>query len=242
MRTTADRQHDSPQSQLRIEDMTIDIKIQIPSLNRSVSAIRELSVDNSNATWIVLAHGAGADMRHAHMNSLAEMLLELGLNVLRFNFPYREDGKTRVDNQPTCMATIAAAISLIDHGKSNIILAGHSFGGRMMTHFCAEQNINSAKGLILFSFPLHPAGKPGIKRAEHLPVIKIPMLFLSGDRDGLAEPQLMAQTCSQLKSADLHWLQTADHGYKILKRTRTLNKTVYQEAAEFIQPWIASVL
>ena len=102
----------------------------------------------------------------------------------------------------------------------------------------AERESTGAKGLMLFSFPLHPSKKPDTKRAAHLADIELPMLFLSGDRDTLAEKELLEGELAKLASADLHWLETADHSFKILKRTRTSTEDVYAEAARVAKCWL----
>jgi len=211
-------------------------KLYIPSLDREVSTLMQIADDG--APWVVLAHGAGADMNHQHMQSLADMLGGLGLNTLRFNFPYKEDGGHRTDKLEVCLATIDAVLAS-PCLTSAPYLAGHSFGGRMMTHWAAEHGDADIAGLILFSFPLHGAKKPDTRRAAHLPDITYPMLFLSGERDNMADPALMNTLAERLPQAHLTWLETADHSYKPLKRSRQRTDTVYEEAAESLQQWLS---
>lgn len=191
---------------------------------------------------MILAHGAGAPMTHAHMQNIADTLSDIGIGTLRFNFPYMVAGKHRVDNLETCLATfqnvIAAAAELTD---ANLLLGGHSFGGRMASHFAAARNPDIL-GLVYFSFPLHVAKKPATKRAEHLPDIKKPMLFVSGDRDDLADSDLLKGVVSNLANAKLHWLETADHSFKILKRTRLSTEDVYHEAGRVVSEWLSNEL
>ena len=188
---------------------------------------------------LVFAHGAGAGYRHASMQALAESWFAQNLATLRFNFPFMQAGKRRVDDVPTSTAAIAAAV-----GKAQslydlpIFLAGHSFGGRMNSHAVADKLVN-CHGLIYCSFPLHGAKKPATKRATHLSQVGAPMLFLSGDRDDLADASLLAEIVSNLPQAQIHWLETANHSYVTLKRARTNPLDVFtemgHEAANFVR-------
>ena len=105
----------------------------------------------------------------------------------------------------------------------------------------SQQTIAGLRGFVFCSFPLHPAGKPSIDRATHLDAVKIPMLFLSGTRDRLAQPDLLEGVCNNLSQATLHWLDTADHGYRVLKR-RESSETVFEEMARVTEAWITGVL
>ena len=193
----------------------------------------------NGSALLVLAHGAGANFEHDHMSALSSALNNVGISTLRFNFPFMEEGKRRVDNPDVCINTIACAVATANRlcPKVRLFIGGHSFGGRMSTHYAVEQP-TSAVGIILFSFPLHPSKKPAIKRAAHLGAINEPMLFLSGDRDTLAEAKLLQSVTGPLGNARLHWLETADHSYKILKRTRKSAENVYAEAARVASAWI----
>ena len=157
-----------------------------------------------------------------------------GIASLRFNFPFMEEGRRRVDSQATSIACILAAWKR--RGKRTpdlpLFLGGHSYGGRMASHAVLEDcRIPAVSGLVFCSFPLHPPKKPGIERAAHLPDISLPMLFLSGTRDGLAMPELLEELVTRLPRAELHWLDTADHGYKVLKRSRQSEEDVFVELA-----------
>lgn len=188
---------------------------------------------------LVLAHGAGAGMTHKNMQSIADAFERCGIATLRFNFPFIEAGNSRTDSQAVATATIAAALA---EAKSRtdlpLWLGGHSFGGRMTSHAVLDQQLAPA-GLIFCSFPLHPPGKAGIARAAHLPSLRQPMLFLSGTRDEFAERELLEQVVSELPKAKLHWLETADHGYRVLKRTRASSEDVFDEMARVAREFIA---
>lgn len=196
------------------------------------------SVDNAKAL-LVLAHGAGANFQHDHMEALSAALNNVEISTLRFNFPFMQEGRRLVDNTDVCIATIARAVATANRlcPRAQLLIGGHSFGGRMSTHYAVEQP-STAAGIILFSFPLHPSKKPAIKRAAHLDAINEPMLFLSGDRDTLADAALLASVTGPLANAQLHWLETADHSYKILKRTRQSAESVYAEAARIASAWM----
>ena len=188
---------------------------------------------------LILAHGAGAGFDHAHMNALSNALNEASISTLRFNFPFIELGRRRVDSLEVCMQTIASAVATAKRlcPELKILSGGHSFGGRMSTHYAA-MHPGTTSGIILFSFPLHASKKPHITRASHLCAVREPMLFISGDRDTLADPALLKSVTKPLVNAQLHWLETADHSYRILKRTRKSELNVYTEAADAASAWI----
>ena len=191
---------------------------------------------------LLLAHGAGADHKHAHMQSLAEAFASQSIATFRFNFPFKEAGRNRVDSKDISTACIAEVAQQLKADYSYpLLIGGHSFGGRMATHAIAE-GVVSYEAMILCSFPLHPAGKPSVTRAQHLPEISTPMLFLSGTRDKLAEPELMSSEIEKLGAPHkLHWLDTGDHSYKILKRSRLVEVDIYTEAAQTARAFIDNV-
>jgi predicted alpha/beta-hydrolase family hydrolase len=188
---------------------------------------------------LVFGHGAGANMQHSHMQQLADALKDNGIDTLRYNFPYMERGGGRTDKLEICTDTIRAALELGANlpPKLPMFLAGHSFGGRMSSHFAASEQPDIA-GIVYFSFPLHPSKKPDTKRAEHLSEITIPQHFISGTRDTLAELPLLEPIVKSLTGATLHKIDTADHSFKILKRTRQSSENVYNEAARSVRAFI----
>jgi len=193
----------------------------------------ELTRPENADRLLVLAHGAGADFRHANMLGISEALADQDIASLRFNFPFMEQGRRRVDGQATSVACIVAALQTAREAAPDLpaFLGGHSYGGRMASHAVLEASALEVSGLVFCSFPLHPPKKPGVDRTAHLPEIDLPMLFLSGTRDGLATPQLLTEQVDGLPRAELHWLDTADHSYKILKRTRQSEENVFDELA-----------
>jgi len=193
---------------------------------------------NDAVAALVLAHGAGAGMRHKSMQAIADAFERRGIATLRFDFPYMAAGRSRVDSPEVATQAIAEAhAAAAERTKLPIWLGGHSFGGRMASHAVVDREIPAA-GLIFCSFPLHMPGKPDTKRAQHLPRIRQPLLFLSGTRDELADPKLLEPLVRSLPSAKLHWLETADHGYRVLKRSRTRADSVFDEMAEGARAFI----
>jgi predicted alpha/beta-hydrolase family hydrolase len=192
---------------------------------------------------LVLGHGASTNMRHATLQTIAERMADVGIATFRYNFPYSEYGKGR-DSQDVCVATVRAAVAAARKAAPDLPLlaGGHSFGGRMTSTAASETPIDGVQGLVLFSFPLHQPGKPETKRAEHLDAVTIPMLFLSGTRDEMADPALLQSVCKKLgKRATLRPLDTADHGFRILKRARKNDEDVFVEMAHAVQAWASKL-
>jgi predicted alpha/beta-hydrolase family hydrolase len=197
------------------------------------------SPDDATAV-LVLAHGAGAGMTHRNMQSLADAFARQQIATLRFNFPFIDAGRRHVDSKAISTATIAEACGKAAKRSSlPLWLGGHSFGGRMVSHAVLDEGLEPA-GLVLCSFPLHPPGKPGTGRAAHLRDIRLPMLFLSGTRDTLAGRDLLEPMVSCLPAAKLHWLDTADHGSRILKRSRGTEEDVFDEMARIACGFMSS--
>jgi predicted alpha/beta-hydrolase family hydrolase len=204
-----------------------------------ISASTEVSWILSDAddavAVLVLGHGAGADMRHASVSSIATELARRGVAVLRFNFPFMEGAKRPVDSRAVSTATVAAAVAQARNLKPRLplFLGGHSFGGRMTSHAVLDHDLGAMRGFVFCSFPLHPSGKPATSRADHLDSIELPMMFLSGTRDALAEQALLNGVIARLGSrAELVWPDTADHGYKVQKRSRSRSDSVFEELAD----------
>jgi predicted alpha/beta-hydrolase family hydrolase len=188
---------------------------------------------------LVLGHGASTNMRHATLQTIAERLADVNIATFRYNFPYMEYGRGR-DSQEVCTATVRAAVAAAHQEAPDLPLlaGGHSFGGRMTSTAASEISLEHVRGLVFFSFPLHPPGKPDTKRADHLAAVTIPMLFLSGTRDELAELRLLEPLCKKLGTrATLHLLDTADHGFRILKRSRKSQEDVFVEMARNVREW-----
>ena len=187
---------------------------------------------------LVLGHGAGTNMRHRFMQELSDALNVAEIATFRFNYPYSEKGGG-MDGEKVRLATVRAAIETATvHAEGLPVFAGgHSMSGRMVSMACAQEGITGLKGIVFFAFPLH-SGKPGTERAEHLKAVDIPMLFLSGQRDKMADPDLLQQVVAGLDNATLHVIDTADHGFKVLKRRKT-DEPVMEELARVAADWMA---
>ncbi len=198
-----------------------------------------------NAIYLlVLGHGAGADMRSDSMQKIAETLAEQQIATLRYNFPFKEHGRGGVDSPKVAVATVRAAVAKANQLESQLPLlaGGHSFGGRMTTTAQSQQPLENVKGLILFSFPLHAPNQPSDLRAGHLNAIEIPMLFVTGTRDALNDLTLFRPVVQKLgRRATLHLLDTADHSYKVLKRTRDSTEDIFSEMARITREWVTKL-
>jgi uncharacterized protein len=187
---------------------------------------------------VTLAHGAGAGMNHPFMTSLAKLLAEENIATLRFNFPSMEQKKGRPDVPAVAHKTIEAAIG--DAHKKfpsvPVFASGKSFGGRMSSQYLSVHPHTAVKGIIFYGFPLHPAGKPSIDRADHLKNVKLPMLFLQGTRDALATFSLIEKVCSGLPQATLVKIEGADHSFKAGKQD-TMPMLV-----NFTRGWIEQII
>ncbi len=203
-----------------------------------VSAL--LTAPENSTHLLILGHGASSNMRTPLLQTIAENLADQRIATFRYNFPYSEKGGGR-NSQATCTETIRSAIKAARAAAPDlpILAGGHSFGGRMTSTAASELPLENVKGLVFFSFPLHPAGDPATKRADHLSDVKIPMLFLSGTRDALADLTLLEPVVGKLgERATLHLLDTADHSFKILKRTRQSSEDVFAEIARVVKEWV----
>ena len=192
---------------------------------------------------LVLGHGASTNMRHITLQTIAERLSEAGIATFRYNFPYTEYGTGR-DSQAVCTTTVRQAVAAAHKADPDLPLlaGGHSFGGRMTSTAASESPLDHVRGLVFFAFPLHQPGKPESKRAEHLSGVTVPMLFLSGTRDELADLKLLRPVCKKLANrAALHTLDTADHGFRILKRSRKSEEDVFVEMARVVSEWAAKL-
>lgn len=188
---------------------------------------------------LVLGHGASTNMRHATLQTIADRLADAGIATFRYNFPYMEYGKGR-DSTEVCTATVRSAVAAAHQAAPGLplVAGGHSFGGRMTSIAASESPLDGVRGLVFFAFPLHQPGKPDTRRADHLRAVRVPMLFLSGTRDELAHADVLQPVCKKLgKRATLHLLDTADHGFRILKRSRTSEEDVFAEMARVVREW-----
>jgi predicted alpha/beta-hydrolase family hydrolase len=208
----------------------------------SVSAIL-LRPPDAWATY-VLAHGAGAGMRHRFMESIAGGLSGRGIATLRYQFPYVEAGSRRPDPPWVLEATVRAAVAVAREVAPELplIAGGKSMGGRMTSNAAARRPLEGVRGLVFLGFPLHPPKRPAITRAEHLARVEAPMLFLQGTRDHLADLGLITSVCADLGArATLHVVEGADHSFAVLKRSGRSNAEVLAELALTVTEWLRRV-
>jgi predicted alpha/beta-hydrolase family hydrolase len=192
---------------------------------------------------LVLAHGAGAGMTHRSMTAIAEGLGRLGVTTLRFQFPYMELGKKRVDAPAVAQATVRAAAAVARDRAPDLPLfaGGKSFGGRMTSQAQAAAPLEGVRGLVFFGFPLHAAGKPSVERAAHLAEIIVPMLFVQGTRDTLADLELLRGAVGGLGSrATLQLVPDADHSFHVPAKSGRKDPEVLEEALVEAAAWMRS--
>ena len=193
----------------------------------------------------VFAHGAGAGMTHKSMASNAEGLAERGIATLRYQFPYMEKGSKRPDPPRVAHGAVRAAIAAAGEVAPDLPLfaGGRSFGGRMTSQAQALQPLPGVHGLAFIGFPLHPAGKPGIERAAHLSDVAVPMLFVSGSRDALAEMDLLKPVVSGLADrASLYVVADADHSLKVPAKSGRTSVQAEAEALDALADWMKALI
>jgi predicted alpha/beta-hydrolase family hydrolase len=207
-----------------------------------VSAL--LSRPDQPRACYVFAHGAGAGMTHSFMEAFANGLSERGIASLRYQFPYMEKGSKRPDPPAIAQAAVRAAVAKaaeIFPGVT-LIAGGKSFGGRMTSQAQAASPLPGVRGLAFVGFPLHPAGKPSIDRADHLAAIKLPMLFLQGSRDSLAEVALIEGVVKRLGPLEtLHLVEGADHSFHVLARSGRNDREVMDEILDAFAGWADAI-
>ena len=195
----------------------------------------------ADARWLlVLAHGAGAGMTHPFLEKLARELASVGVATLRYQFPYMEQRRRVPDSPSVATATVASAVRAAAKAAAGLPLlaGGKSFGGRMSSQAASQQLLDGVRGLVFFGFPLHPPNKPGTKRAEHLAKVEVPMFFLQGTRDTLADLKLLRPICRDLGLlATLHIIETADHSFHVLKSSGKTDGEVLRELAQTTASW-----
>lgn len=205
----------------------------------SVSAL--LLLPPAARACFVMAHGAGAGMQHPSMETLATELYTLKIATLRYQFPYMESGSRRPDKPALCHATVRAAVAEAARLAPDLplIAGGRSFGGRMTSQAQAISPLSGVRGLAFLAFPLHPADRPSNERAEHLFEVKIPMLFLQGTRDALADLKTLEDVVKRLgKRATLKLLEDADHSFHVPARTGRKDPQVRSELLHALVDWI----
>ena len=218
--------------------------LRIPlSSGTSISGV--LSQPEAPRACFVFAHGAGAGMNHPFMADLSAALAARGIATLRFQFPFMEQGSKRPDSPAVAQQAVRAAVDEACARLPGVALfaGGKSFGGRMTSGAQADAPLAQVRGIIFVGFPLHPAGKPATERAAHLQQVGVPMLFLQGTRDALADLALIRQTTEAIGPlATLHVVEGADHAFHVLVRSGRNDKDVIEELAETVSRWITELL
>jgi hypothetical protein len=190
---------------------------------------------------LVLAHGAGAGMAHKAMTATAEGLAARGIATLRYNFLYMERGGRRPDPPALAHAAVRAAVDETARLAPDLPLfaGGRSFGGRMTSQAQALSPLPRVRGLVFFAFPLHPAGKPSVERAQHLADVTIPLLFLQGDRDELAQLDLLLPIVAELGDrATLDVFEHADHSFHVRAMSGRKDGDVLRDILDRAAAWM----
>ena len=198
------------------------VTIPVPDLGLQVSGL--LVLPDGARSLCVLAHGAGAGMRHPFLERISAGLAGAGMATLRYQFPYLERGSGRTDPPDKCVATVRAAVAVARDRAPGLplVAGGKSFGGRMTSTAQSRAPLDGVRGLVFLGFPLHPPGNPGITRAEHLDAVSVPMLFLQGTRDQFAREDLLKQVVDRLSTrATLHLVEGGDHSFKVSRKHGT---------------------
>jgi predicted alpha/beta-hydrolase family hydrolase len=214
-------------------------KVTIPTGEAQVSGLL-LRPAEAKALFL-FAHGAGVGMTHSSMEANARGLADRGIATLRYQFPYMELGGGRPDPPRVAHATVRAAAATAEKlaGDLPLFAGGRSYGGRMTSQAQALVPIVGVRGLIFLGFPLHPAGAPTIERADHLADVQVPMLFVSGERDPLAEISLLRETVRRLDDrATLFLIRDGDHGLKVPARSGRTSADAQAEALDRVAGWI----
>ena len=215
------------------------------TLTERTGAVSALLLRPTSArALLVLGHGAGAGMRHPLMQAVAEQLATQKIATFRYQFPYMEKGKKSPDSQTTLRATIVSAVETAKKAARGLPLlaGGKSMGGRLTSLVAAEGRLPDVQGLIFFGFPLHAASKPSSERGAHLAEVTVPMLFLQGTRDRLAELDYITPLCRSLgKRATLHVVEGGDHSFHVLKRSGRTDEDVQNELGETVGSWVSGL-
>ena len=215
------------------------LKFQAGDKAGEVSALL-LRPDNARCL-LVLAHGAGGGMRHKFMEEISQKLASRSIATLRYQFPYMEKGSKAPDSEGTLTETVRAAdaASKKNAGDLPLFAGGKSMGGRMTSLAAAKAPLDGVRDLVFFGFPLHAAGRPSAERGKHLADVAVPMLFLQGSRDTLADLKLLKPLCNRLgKRAELFVFDGGDHSFHMLKNSGRNDDEVMEGVAETTESWI----
>jgi predicted alpha/beta-hydrolase family hydrolase len=219
-------------------------EISIP-VNDKAGIVSALHIQPADAkAMLVIAHGAGAGMRHPFMETVSVMLAKLGVATLRYQFPYMERRGKRPDHETILIDTVRAAVATGQKlgGKLALFAGGKSMGGRMTSLAAARQPLDGVRGLVFFGFPLHASGRPSTERGAHLAGIKTPMLFLQGSRDTLADLKLLKPLCAHLgNQAELFIIEGGDHSFHMLKSAHRSDNEIIDELVAMASKWMSRI-
>jgi len=216
----------------------MDLKIETGTKAGTVSGI--LNRPDNADTLLVFAHGAGAGMRHSFMTAMTDLLAERRIGTLRYQFPYMEAGRGQPDRPPILEATVLAAVDAAGKAAPDLLLlaGGKSMGGRMTSGAAAKAPLPGVQGLVFFGFPLHPPKNKGTVRADHLSQVTVPMLFIQGTRDSLADLPLMQGVIEGLgESSTVHIVDGGDHSFHVPRSSGKTDAQVLAEIAEAVRGW-----
>ncbi|HET7771873.1 MAG TPA: alpha/beta family hydrolase [Chloroflexota bacterium] len=219
---------------------TVATEHKVP-VDAKIGEVSALLLRPEGARWLlVLGHGAGTDMRHRSMEATCQALAGARIATFRFNFPYKEHGRGAPDRAPVATATVRAAVRAAATTAPDLpmLAGGRSFGGRMTSTAAAQEPLPGVRGLVFYGFPLHTAGAPSTDRAAHLEKVGVPLLFLQGSKDALAELDLLRPVVKDLgRRATLHVVDGADHSFHVLKSSGRTDEEVLDELARRVHDW-----
>jgi len=208
--------------------------------NESTSAVFDPSPNGDRSTVFVCAHGAGGHMADKGMVTVTQALGARGLDIVRFNFLYKEKRSSRPDPMPRLKETTEAVVARVreELRPNRLIIGGRSMGGRAASMLAADGF--DCSGLLLLAYPLHPAGRPEQLRDAHLPAIRVPVLCINGTRDALCTPDLMKRALEPVTTPwEMHWLEGADHSFHVLKSSGRTDAQVMTEVGDVSEAWVS---
>lgn len=208
--------------------------------DHATRAVFEPAGEGRARVLFVMAHGAGGHMGDRAMVAAAKTIRGRGIDVLRFNFLYRERGSGRPDRMPLLEECTAAVVARArdELNPERLVIGGRSMGGRAASMLAARGF--ACDGLLLLAYPLHPAGRPDQLRVEHLPDLRVPVLCLNGTRDDLCRRELMEEALTRVRTDwTMHWLEAADHSFHVLKSSGRTDGQVLDEVGSAVAAWAA---
>jgi uncharacterized protein len=226
-----------------VSNEATDFRVQV---NEAIGEVAAFLLRPPDA-WLlyVLAHGAGAGMRHEMLERVAASLAAQGVATFRYQFPYMEAGRGRPDPPAVLETTVRAAVTKASEivPELPVVAGGKSLGGRMTSSAASTRPLDRVRGLVFLGFPLHPPGQPGIGRAAHLQAVDIPMLFLQGTRDGFARLELITDVTNHLKPrSTLYLVEGADHSFGVPRKSNRTQQQVLEELARVVRQWGRALL